>query len=215
MAKINRGRTTKLSIRLSEKAINKIDSVRKNLNLSKAGVILFALSNILKNPPSKEEVINLENKIDLLPKNFPVTVKIEFTRSVDDLSERYGMRKNKLIGLIVSKYFEDLEDEESQENVKGQQVKLQLNVELKEMIDQYSDNHFIPLSGIVSKCLLNGPYKGVPSYNSNDMVTLFTNVPTYLYEEVKEKANNIGIPEHFYISLCIYNSFRGDSKIFE
>ena len=199
---------------MSEKAVEKIDAARKNLNLSKAGIILFALSNIMKNPPSKEEVLNLENKIDLLPKNFPITVKIDFTRSIDDLADKYQMKKNKLVGLIVSNYFEQLDEMEEEETEK-RQIIIQLNPELRKKVEAYSKEHYLPLSGIISECLRNGPYEGIPRFESTGVESIFTNIPTYLYEDMKRKSEAMGIPYHFYISLCVYKAFASDSKIFD
>ena len=196
---MNRGRTTKLSIRMSEKAIEKIDAARKNLNLSKAGIILFALSNIMKNPPSKEDVLNLESKIDLLPNNFPITVKIDFTRSIDDLADRYQMKKNKLVGLIVSDYFEKLDEIEEEETEK-KQIIVQLNPELREKVESYSKEHYLPISGIISECLRNGPYKGIPRFESTGVESIFTNIPSYLYDEMKQRSDEMGIPCLLYTS---------------
>lgn len=134
--------------------------------------------------------------------------------SIDELVEQYQMKKNVSIGLIVSDYFEKLE-EDQQENVEAHQIFLNLNVGLKKRIDEYSKKHYLPLSGIVAKSLLNGPYKGFPKYEVDEFETLFTNVPTYIYEDMKRQAAEMGIMEHFYISLCIYEAFNGENKIFD
>lgn len=218
MARLNRGETTRLSIRLSAGAKEKIEVVRNNLNLSKSGMILFALSNIFKETPSKEVLINLESKIILETDHFPVTVKADLGQTIDRLCEQYDMKKNALTGFLVSDYFEKLQDEnllEIHEPEDPKKVMFQVNEDLKKKMIEYSEKTYIPLSGLVSLSILHGPYIGIPSYQNTEPEVFYTNIPFYLYRKMKSHADDMGLPEHFYVSQCVYKAFFSDEKIFD
>lgn len=220
MPRMNRGETTKLSIKLSAAANEKILRIKENLNLSKAGVILFALSNVFRDLPipAKEHLLNLETKIDLEPDNFPVTVKREFSKMVDHLAAENDMKKNVLVGLLVSNYFEQLDNEKllaDHQDTEPQQITVQANEDLKKKIVEYAENTYIPLSGLVSLALIEGPFEGIPSFQNSQTDLIFTTIPSYLYKEIKRQADKKEIREHFYITLCLYKAFYSNDKIFD
>lgn len=81
---------------------------------------------------------------------------------------------------------------------------------------KYSEENFVPLSALVSYSILHGPYEGLPSYEDNETVQFFTNVPEYIGEMVKDEAENLNIREHFYTSLCLYKQFMTpEGRFFE
>ncbi|KON90048.1 hypothetical protein AF332_26730 [Sporosarcina globispora] len=84
---------------------------------------------------------------------------------------------------------------------------VQVNESLKKKMMEYSEEHFIPYSGLVTYSILEGPYEGLPSYEDRDTVQFFTNVPEYVGEIVKEEADEANIKELFYTSLCLYKQF--------
>lgn len=216
MGKLNRGNTLKLSIRLSIAAKQKIEKAADNLGISKAGVILFELTKMLENPPSLSEIDQLKETITLERVNFPITVNEKTMQRVNHLSESYGVPKNVLIGLIVSAKFEDLEVKEESE-LDPKKLMLQVNEQLKKKIIDYSEKHYVPINALVSYSILEGPYDGFPSYEDpGQMIEIFTNVPAYIGELVKEKAKDLNIREHFYTSLCLYKQFMlPDGRFFE
>ncbi|MCU6603815.1 hypothetical protein OCO53_25580 [Peribacillus frigoritolerans] len=211
MGRMNRGETTKLSIKLSKDARDNIKKSAKNLNLSQAGVILFSLAHILKNPPSKTDLLNYENRIVLEPGHFPLTIKREYGTIIDDLQQVHEMPKNKLVGLIVSNAFERPEDENNicfeEHDTTPKQINVILNSDLKKKIIEYSDRNYVALSGMVSAAIIKGPYEALPQYTSSQTESFFTNIPMYIYNKVKSESDQLGIPEHFYVELCIYNVF--------
>lgn len=204
MPKINRGTTIKLSIRLSTIARQKIENAAKNLGISLAGVILFELTKLLKNPPSLSEIAEIENRITLERKHFVLTVNETLMEKVNNLAEDYDQKKNVFIGYIVSNHFDKYGDPEDDKDIEPKKIMVQVNESLKKKMMEYSEKHFIPLNAIVTYSILQGPYEGLPTYDDEETVQFFTNVPAYIGELVKEGAVEHNIREHFYTSLCIY-----------
>ncbi|MED3561488.1 hypothetical protein [Bacillus xiapuensis] len=130
MSKLNRGNTTKLSIRLSAIARQNIEVAAANLGISKAGVILFELTKLLKNPPSLSRIEELENEITLERNHFVLTVNEEMSNKINQLAEEYGIKKNILIGYIVSERFNLIEDP-AEEKVEPKKLMVQVNESLK------------------------------------------------------------------------------------
>ena len=206
MSKLNRGKTTKLSIRLSESARKNINISSDNLGISAAGVILFELTKILQNPPTLSEVEEMKNDITLSKNHFPLTVNEKVMQQVNDLSERYGMKKNVLVGLIVSNKFLE-ETPEAQEDLEPKKLMLQVNEELKKKMMEYSEVNYIPLNALVTYSILQGPPEELPNYESGTYEQIFTNVPEYIGELIKKESSKYSIREHFYTSMCIYKQF--------
>jgi hypothetical protein len=136
MPKLNRGNTTKLSIRLSANAKGKIESAARNLGISQAGVILFELTQILKNPPTKTKLKEIINAITLDWRgeagntHFVMTVNQGTMERIEELAEDYGMKKNVFVGYLVSNLFENLEITE-ETDLEPKQLLVQVNEELK------------------------------------------------------------------------------------
>ncbi|USK31535.1 hypothetical protein LIT32_26045 (plasmid) [Bacillus sp. CMF21] len=204
MGRTNRGKTTKLSIRLSEMARVKIDAAADNIGVSAAGVILLELSKMLKYPPSRNDILTLESSIPLKKDHFSMSVNEKIAEKINDLVEDYDIKKNILIGLMVSDYFE-------RANIPGvkepKKLMVQVNEVLKAKMDKFSEDNYVPLSGIVAYSILNGPYEQMPLYEGNKTVQFFTTVPSYIGDMVKDKADEMNIREHFYTSLCLYKQF--------
>lgn len=220
MPKLNRGDVTKLSIRLTEKADKEIKKFGKNLNLSKAGVILFTISKILKEKPDMNTLLNLQQKYELEPKNFALTIKKELAAKINEVNEHVDMNKNIWIGLLISDYFETgqegvLQQARPKSDTDKVQIKVEINTELKKKIVDYSENQFISLSGLVSYAFLNGPYNSLPQYQSHEKEFFFTTVPNYIYMSLKDEADEHIISDFFYMELCLYNAFMGENKIFD
>lgn len=216
MPKLNKGKTIKLSIRLSASARNQIEIAAKNLGVSLAGIILFELTKLLKNPPLKTEVTDLEDTITLERDHFVLTVNENLMTQINQLAEDYGMKKNRLIGYIVSNHFEHVVSRGAEKEVEPKKLMVQVNEELKKKMMEYSEQHYIPLNALVSYSVLQGPLEQLPSYESGEMVTFFTNVPSYIGDMIKEKAEEENIREHFYTSLCLYKQFMtSDGRFYE
>jgi hypothetical protein len=219
MAKTNRGDTTKLSIRLTKNARTNIETIAKNLNLSKAGVILFALSHILRKPPSKSSVFGLEQKYNLEPQNLALTVTTELAARVDALKDIYdGMKKNRYVGLLVSDFFENQKYKSmlsEDKDTTPKKIALSINKELKKKMDSFSEMHYVPLSGIIAYCILNGAVNYFPVYNDSESEQFFTRIPKYLSDEVKRQSALFHITESFYVELCLYRAFMSEELIFE
>lgn len=218
MGKLNRGEVTKLSIRLTSLAREEIETFAKNLNLSKAGVILFVLTKILKEKPAKTTILNLEQKYDLEPQNLAITIKRELAEEISKLNESIDLNKNIWVGLLVSDYFETRQEgklQDEQTDTEPFKIKIEANTELKKKIVNFSEERYIPLSGLVSYACLKGPYEGLPEYQSSEREYFFTRIPSYIYKEVKREADKRGIPDYFYMELCLYETFLGENRVFD
>ncbi|OMP68707.1 hypothetical protein [Domibacillus epiphyticus] len=207
MPKLNKGKTIKLSIRLSASAREQIEIAAKNLGVSLAGIILFELTKLLKNPPSQTEITDLEDAITLEREHFVLTVNENLMNQINHLAEDYGMKKNRLIGYIVSNHFEHVVNTGAEKDIEAKKLMVQVNETLKKKMMEYSEKHYIPLNALVSYSVLQGPSEQLPSYEDGEMVTFFTNVPAYIGELIKERAEEENIREHFYTSLCLYKQF--------
>lgn len=207
MSKTNRGKTSKVSIRLTDKAKERIEKVAANLNLSKSGVILFALARIIDNFPDKQTVLNMESKYSLEEDFLTVTANIELANKMDDIRKEYNIKKYELYGWVISDYFEtQLSDELLQDRKKKEpkNVLIYMNKELKEKLDDYSEKNYIPLSGLVSYSVLNGGADVFPQYSNAERETVTTRIPLYISDEVKKESAKLGISESFYFELCLY-----------
>ena len=207
MPKINRGTTTKLSIRLSAGARQKISKAAENLGISLAGVIIFELTKILKNPPSLSEIEQLEEEISLERNHFVMTVNEKLMKKINSIAIDYDMRKNVLVGLIVSNHFVNMDDLEKEKDLQPKKLMVQINETLKKKMMEYSEENYIPLGAIIGYSILNGPYEKFPKYEDGEAEKIFINVPEYIGQMVKEGAEELNIREHFYTSLCIYKQF--------
>lgn len=203
MPKLNRGSTKKVSIKLSAKARKKIEAAARNLGVSSAVAILFELTRILKNPPSKSEVEFLEQKIEL-EGYFPMSVSEKLNVKLDKLKSEYGMKKGALFGLIISNYYENASIAGVDESKK---LMVQVNTELKVKMDQYCEENYIPLSSVVAYSIDQGPFEGVPRYKSHSTLQFFTTVPEHLGDKVIQEAAGMNIREHLYVALCLYKQF--------
>ncbi|USK72634.1 hypothetical protein [Peribacillus asahii] len=207
MAKLNRGKTTKLSIRLSVTARQKIEMAAKNLGISLGGVILFELTKIMKNPPSLADVEELKSKIRLEPNHFVLTISTQLIDKINVMSEDYGTKKNVLIGYMVSDHFEKLDVDNEEKDFESKRIMLQVNETLKKKMIEYSEENYIPLNALVSYSVLQGPYEGFPSYETDVTEQIFTKVPEYIGQIIKEESIEGNMREHFYSSLCLFKQF--------
>lgn len=204
--KYNRGKTTKLSVRLSTTARQKMDQAAKNLGISSGGVMIFELTKILEDPPSKDKLLDLQEEITLERSHFVSTVNEKLMKRIEDLAARYDMKKNVLIGLMISDHFQKMEFQvDASEEMK--KLMIQVNENLKKKMMNYSEENFIPLNALVSYSILEGPYDGLPVYNEGEAVQIFTNVPAYIGDLVKNQAEALNVREHFYTALCLYKQF--------
>lgn len=215
MPKLNRGNTTKLSIRLSAIAKGKIEAAAKNLGISQAGVILFELGQILKNPPTETKLQTIVSAVTLENAHFVMTVNQNIMQRVNELAEDYDMKKNVLVGYLISDLFENMEVRE-ETDLEPKQLLVQVNEDLKKRIMEYSENHYIPLNSIVSYSILKGHYEKLPYFSGNQLEQFFTNVPAYIGDKVKRKSEEFDMREHFYTAMCLYKQFMTpEGRFFE
>jgi hypothetical protein len=217
--RINRGETKRVSIRISKKAKTRIMSGAKNFNVSQAGMIMFALSNIFQKEVTKEQLLNLENKIVLEPENFAITMPGHLYEKVEDYTKQFEMKKNTFIGLLVSDYYEKLPQNNpitAQDQNEGEPKKLQVKINqlLKEKVFDYSENHYLSFSGLVTQAIENGHYEGLPEFSTSEKVSFMTAIPLHAWEKAQKGAAALGVPLHFYLESCLYKAFMTKSGIF-
>lgn len=202
MPKLNKGKTTKLSIKLSGRAKNKIIVAAGDIGVSKAGVILLELTKILKNPPSKKMMEDYKKSIVLEKDHFNLSVNEKVTSRINDLVDEYGMKKNVLIGYILSAHFDP-----KYMNIESKTFMVQINSILNKKLVDFSEKHYIPLNALVADCILKGPYEELPFYDGGETKKFFTTIPAHIRDQVNEKAYERNIPSHLYTSLCLYKQF--------
>lgn len=207
MPKLNKGDTSKLSIRLSMLARQRIDVKAKNLGISSGGLVLFELTKLLENPPSLIELEQMENEITLERNHFVLTVNKNLQEKVNKIADDYEMKKNILIGYIVSNHFENFENPDQGLDTKPKKIAVRVNESLKKKMMDYIEENYITLSSLVTYSILEGPSEELPSYEGNEIEDFYVNVPNYVYELLKEKAYERNIREHFYTSQCLYKQF--------
>lgn len=218
MGRPNKGDVTKISIRLTAKAEAEIKRSATYLNISKAGVILFAMSKLLTEKPSRQEILSLESKYTLEKKNFAFTAARKVADKVTEYTEDLDIKKNTWLGLLLSDYFE----KQMKEHLEGfvldtEATKLfvEINADLYKILVKYSEDNFLPLNGLVAYSCLNGYNKTMPDYFTNKKETIHTTVPAYIHDIIKREADRMGITDKFYIELCLYRAFMSENKIFE
>lgn len=216
MPKLNRGNPIKLSIRMSVRAKNNASIAAKKLGISVGGVILFELAKFLKNPPSLEHIQELESVITLERNHFVMTVNEGIMERVNNLAEDYNMKKNILIGYIISEHFENMQGLDDGNETEPKKLMVQVNETLKKKMMEYSEKHYIPFSGLVAYSVLEGPYEGLPFYQDNEFEKFYTNVPAYVGDMVKDLSEEMAVREHFYTALCLYKQFMTpEGRFFE
>lgn len=218
MGKINRGVTEKISIRLSLKASERMERISQNLNLSKAGLIMFALNKFFNEPIEQSRLLNLENKIDLEPNHFPLAVRKETLETINRYSQDFKMKKGSFVGLLVSDYYENL-DEESQvlkqhDKTDPVEKEFKFNESLKKKMNEYSNITGVSWSGLISLSVLAGAYEGLPEYETTEISKIYTALPAYIYEIAQKGAIQYGFTENFYIEMCLYRAFYGKNNLF-
>ncbi|PEU54961.1 hypothetical protein CN395_25055 [Priestia megaterium] len=215
----------KLSIRLSHDASEKIDKVSKNVNLSRAGVILFGLYEQLKNPPSKEELLNMQNRITLLEGYFSTNIRPGLNDELNKLVEEYEMSRASLAGLLVSDYYErmsennELVQERDEESTEDIHTHVYMNEQLKKKIVEYVDFYNIQPSGIISISILKAREHGrldMPFYTDpgKEHKRISTRLPSYLRKWAREEAIKINLPYSFFMEVCLYHAFMNEEGIF-
>lgn len=217
MGRINRGNTSKLSIRLSREArdvhedgtiTGNIVTAAENLGISAAGVILFELTKLIENPPSLAEVKQMEQEITLSEKHFVLTLNLTMQKKINDLAVKYGMKKNILIGYIVSDHFRKLNPgPKNPDQIETKKVMIVVNKSLKKKMNDFCEDNFLPLNAVVGYSILNGPFEALPEYYERETSFISTNIPSYMIDIVKEGADSLNIREHFFTSLCVYKQF--------
>lgn len=214
----------KLSIRLSKKASDKIDEVSKNVNLSRAGVILFALYEQLKNPPSKEELLNMQNRITLLEGYFSTNIRPGLNDEINNLVEKYEMKRASLTGLLVSDYYErmntsdELGQKKDEASTEPTHTHVYMNEQLKKKVIECSETYNIQLSGVISISILKAMQKGrldMPYYSDpGEHQRISTTLPLYLKERAQGEAHKINLPYSFFVEICLYQAFMDEEGIF-
>lgn len=217
MGKLKRGKTTKISIKLSKNVrevhtdgtvTGTVATMASNLGISSAGVILFELPKLLADPPSLEEIKQMESEIELADRHFVLTVNNVLLKKIDALAKKYNMTKMNLMGYIISSHFEKLQVKlKASKELKPQKTKLLLNKSVKKKMTDYCEENFLSHTSVITYSILQGPNYDLPTYDSPESESVFVSIPSYLVNQVKTEAAALNIAEHFYLSLCLYKQF--------
>ncbi|HAJ3957204.1 hypothetical protein WD019_19125 [Fictibacillus sp. Mic-4] len=214
MPKINRGNTGSLEVRLSAKAHERLDQLRFNLNLSKPAGILFLLPFCMKTERTVVDMINLENKYILEKKSIMCKAPESLIIRLTYLAEQYEMSRNQMLGYILSDQLETLPDDHfllrKHGETESEKALIFLNRDCHEKLLTYCEKHFITANGLISYAVLKGMNYRFPKYETNEQEKIFTSLPHYIVQHVKEKANWHNIADFLYIELCLYELLYHD-----
>lgn len=213
MPRIKRGETIRISVKLSGKTLKRLGDTSDNLNVSRASLIMFALNKQLEKGITKEQLLNLQNKIELHD-HLAIRIPVQLSEKINGYTERFDIRKNALVGLLVSDYYDNLPGKAPKEKVELHQLLVDVNELLTEKVMNYSEEKHLPLNMIMEQALENGAYDGIPQFPTDKKESFLTNVPLYIWEQAHEEAAALGVPLHFYLELCLYKAFLSENKIF-
>ncbi|MFD4863441.1 hypothetical protein [Streptomyces atratus] len=186
----------------------------KNLSVSRASMIMYALTEQFEKGITRLQMLTLDNKIILEKENFPISMPKHLVNKVEQYMADSKMNKNNFIGLIVSDYFESLPPAKEIEGEKHK-LTLPLHKQIKDMLYQYAEEKYMNVGLLVAQSIENGKYEGVPELNESEKETVSYNIPKHIYEDALTRSAESGIPLHFYVESCLYNAFMSENKIFE
>ncbi|MDQ0808046.1 hypothetical protein [Priestia megaterium] len=236
MPRMNRGKTKRLSIRLSQTAQERIKNAADNLSVSRASMIMYALGEQFEKGITQQQLLTLENKIVLQDNHLAISVPKHLSEKIERYTTDFDFKKNVFVGLLVSGYFEDLspdnqviqkkesdedqvEDEADSENEKkkrkNQNLTLPIHPLLKEKVNELAEEKFFTKSFIVARAIEQGRFKGIPDLPSAERELLSYTLPEDTYKQAVKQADLLGVSLHFYIESCVYNVFASGNKLFE
>lgn len=217
MPRLNRGEVRRVSIKLSAEAKKRIMVAANNLSVSQASMIMYALSEQFEKGIDKNLILGMESKIILENEHFAIAMPTHLFAKVERLTEEYGIKKNSLIGLIVSDYFENLSEENKALQARekeSKKVSIQINKLLRGKLFAYAEKNYLNVSFLIAEAIQNGRFIGIPDLSGAEKeLTSFT-LPLHVWSEAEENAVALGVPLHFYIESCLYNAFMSENKIF-
>ncbi|OIK12917.1 hypothetical protein BIV60_15445 [Bacillus sp. MUM 116] len=216
MPRLNRGETMRVSVKLSSEAKIRIMTTAKNLSVSQASMIMYALSEQFKKGITQEQLLNIENKIILEHGHFPISMPKHLADKVEQYINDFDMKKGAFIGLLVSDYFENLPlDVQTETAGESKKLSLPVHKELKDLLYRYAEEKYQNVGWMITQSIENGKYEGIPKMQESERELISYNVPSHIYERALEQSSALGVTLHFYIESCIYNAFMGDNRIFE
>ncbi|MEH7163116.1 hypothetical protein [Priestia megaterium] len=235
MPRMNRGKTKRLSIRLSETAQKRIKNAAENLSVSRASMIMYALGEQFDKGITQEQLLTLQNKIVLEEQHLAISVPKHLSEKIEQYTTDFDFKKNIFVGLLVSGYFEALSpenqviqkkesDEDQIEGVdaenekkkrKNQNLTLLIHPLLKEKVNELAEEKFFTKSFIVARAIEHGRFKGIPDLPGAERELLSYTLPEDTYKEAVKQADLLGVSLHFYIESCVYNLFENGKKLLE
>lgn len=229
MPRLNRGKTKRLSIRISDKAKKRINNAAENLSVSRASMIMYALGEQFESGVTQEKMLTLESKIVLEDDHLAISVPEHLSEKIEQHRNDFDFKKNVFVGLLVSGYFEALPEnnqviqdkkekqdnkEELKKKRKNHNLTLPLHQLLKERLYKYAEQRYLTTSFIVARAIEKGRFKGIPDLPGGERELVSYTLPLHIYEEAKKQADLLGVSLHFYIESCIYNAFMSEDRIF-
>ncbi|MEH6949124.1 hypothetical protein V7068_19055 [Bacillus sp. JJ634] len=216
MPRLNRGKTQRVSIKLSNAAKNRIETTADTLSVSQASLIMYALSEVFQEGITQEKLLTIQNKIILEPKHFAVSMPKHLTDKIEQYIRDFRMKKGEFVGLLVSQYYENLPQEHAGETEgEPKTLTLPLHKQLKEIVYQYAEKNYLNVGFLIAQSIEHGRYKGVPALSKDDKEIITYNIPLHIYKHAVEQADSLSVPLHFYVESCVYNSFMSQNKLFE
>ncbi|QWI25670.1 hypothetical protein EXW34_31355 (plasmid) [Bacillus mycoides] len=206
----------KLSIRISENAEKQLNILSANTGASRSQFIVYAISHIRKNLNSRDEVESLKSTISLSKNNISISLKKSINDDLQNIATAYAMKKNVLVGLLVSDFLENMDPDSpwlrTNRNADELHIyKLFLHKSYFYELKSYTFNEYVQLKIPVVLGILSGP-KEIHQDDFNEYIETSAKLPKYLVTHIKKESERYGIPEYNYVDSCVRNYWESTKK---
>ncbi|MBM7554580.1 hypothetical protein [Thalassobacillus pellis] len=199
----------KLTILLNKETNELLDRLALRMGTSKRNVVLLGLSNILMQGISKEDLDQMENRIDDLTHSTNITVNETFKKRLMEV-QRYGLSIRKFFGYIICDYFQKhyheffpedcVEEEKELPLTKKDVVQTAIDKCLKDKIISYCYDQSISVNSLFAYYILNKPIK-VWNFKSGNKELMDLSFGVSVRNKLIDDATNVGMSKSFYLNL--------------
>lgn len=206
--KKNRGETTKLSIKLSAIAHDRLELISRNIGATRSQIVTYILSMVRRQLPRMDEIRNLQNDITLEKNHFVLSITKELGNQLQQEALNYNSKKNTFFGLLVSQYLGKMNVKEpwlkssSALEIQQEPYKIYFHNSYAHELDQYSIENYVQLKVPIALSLLQGT-TNLQQDEFSTYVGTSTTLPLCIISHVRKQAKLLDVPEYVYVDSCI------------
>lgn len=199
----------KLTILLNKETNELLGRLAHRMGTSKRNVVLLGLSNILMHGITKEDLENMEDRIDDMTHSTNITVNETFKKRLMKI-DRYGFSIRKFFGYIICDYFQShyheffpeefIDEEKLPDGTDRDVVQTSIDQTLKEKITSYCYEHSISANSLFAYYILNKPVKA-RVFKSDRKELMDLSFSASVRNQLTENARNEGMSNSFYLNL--------------